>query len=175
MSLASNIIEDIFTCYQNQQESFTKLGRNIIKIFPQKKGKIIEKEEKVLKERILRFHLEKLKVVISELSCEEDILENMSENVNEENGTSYMMKESTKYDLAVSDQTSVFSRKINQNKPGYEESIDLTCLEISDLSCKIDLCPQNNKEGDQTLSEIFSYFSIPEITSKLKSLNLIIF
>lgn len=52
----------------------------------------------------------------------------------EENGTSYLMKESTKYDLAMSDKTSVFSSGVGHNKSGYDESMDLICLEISNLS-----------------------------------------
>jgi len=169
--LASNIAEDASTWYQNKEKSISEILATFSTIMPHKIEENSKMEEYVLIERLLRFNWERIAVIISEFSCEEEVLEDLSENMIEENGTSYLMKESTKYDLAMSDKTSVFSSGVGHNKSGYDESMDLICLEISNLSWKIDLWPKNNEKENKNLEEIFNYFSIPEITSNFHFFN----
>jgi len=77
------------------------------------------------------------------------------------------MKESTKYDQAISDKTSVYSTNVGLNKGQYEESIDLICLELTNLGFKIDFCPENNESEEPQLLEIFKHNSIPEVNGHM--------
>lgn len=93
----------------------------------------------ILKERKVRFYCEKFALVISEISTPEEVFESINDSFSYENGSNNLMKESTKYDLAVSDKTSMYSSNIGMGKSQIEESIDLVCLEISNTSLKFDL------------------------------------
>ena len=161
----SEIIEEAVTAFKVHEEGLKQKIARFSSFSPEKQAKEAT-EEIILKERVIRFHCEKVGVVISEVSTGEDTIERMSEEI-EDTGSSGFMRESTKYDLAVSEKTSVYSSNIGFGKAQYEDSIDLIWFEVTNVSLKFDLCPKNSKQDDPKLSELFKMHSIPEIKGNL--------
>ena len=120
-----------------------------------------------LKDRIVRLNMEKLMVIISENSISEETISNLADEFLQDSASSNLMKESTKYDLGASDKTSIISSTLGQSKAQPEEMIDLICLEMNNLTCRVDLCPEETELPEEIAQDINKKLGIPTVKGKI--------
>jgi hypothetical protein len=140
-----SILEEVVLCKETLSSKLFSTLETLTSVTSQ--AAVVEaKEEVVLDERIIRLSVNKLSLVLSGSSFDENVLTTMSDDVIYDSASSNLMKESTKYDMAMSEKTSVYSSNVGQSKTHYDESVDLLCLDISNMSFKIDLCPTDDAD-----------------------------